>query len=93
MVKDEKKRGSMQHNIILEGRAKMSVSGVEDVESFDDNELIMSTCQGNLVIRGSDLHIDNLNLDTGEINVDGLVTSLVYEEVGTSTSLWSRLLK
>lgn len=90
---EEKSRAVRQHNIILEGRKKMSVSGVEDVESFDDHELVIITSQGSLVVGGSELHIGNLNLEAGELSVDGLVTSLVYEETAASTSLWSRLFK
>lgn len=90
---EEKNRTVRQHNIILEGRKKMSVSGVEDVESFDDHELVIITSQGSLVVGGSELHIGNLSLETGELSVDGLVTSLAYEETAASTSLWSRLFK
>ena len=48
------------HHVILEGREQLSVSGVEEVESFDENTIIMTTVKGTLVVRGEDLHIEKL---------------------------------
>ena len=93
MAYEEKKHTARQHNIILESRSKMSVSGVENVDSFDDCELVILTSQGSLIVSGSNLHIDSLNLDTGDLLVDGLVTGLVYEETVPSSSLWAKLFK
>jgi len=93
MAYEEKSRAARQHNIILEGRGKMSVSGVEDVESFDDHEVVILTAQGSLVVGGSNLHIGNFSQETGELSLDGAVTSMVYEETVPSASLWSRLFK
>ena len=81
------------NNIIMEGRAKLMVSGVEDVESFDENEIIMLTTQGSLIIRGSGLRVEKLSVDTGDICILGLFSELCYEEVAVSGSLWSRLFK
>lgn len=68
------------HHIILEDREHLSVSGVEEVESFDENVIIMHTVQGTLVVRGEGLHIERLSLDGGELKVEGTVESLSYEE-------------
>ena len=40
------------HHILLEGREQLTVSGVEEVESFDENTIVMSTVKGTLVVRG-----------------------------------------
>ena len=94
MAYDEKTKGIQRpHNVIMEGRSHLSISGVEEVDSFDEHEIVMFTTKGNLIIRGSSLHIDKLSLDNGELTVDGLVTDLSYEEVAKSGSLWSRLFK
>ena len=68
------------HHILLEGREQLSVSGVEDVESFDENLIVMLTVRGTLVVRGEDLHIEKLSLDGGDLKVEGMVESLSYEE-------------
>ena len=79
------------HNIVMEDRGKLTVSGVEDVSSFDESEIVMSTVCGSLIVSGSVLKIDRLSLDTGDVAVTGLVTALDYEEVAPSRSLWARL--
>ena len=94
MVIEEKgKNSAMPHNIIMENREKLSVSGVEEVESFEDRQIILRTSKGNLILRGSDLHIAKLTLDSGELSVTGLIAELGYEEAAPSGSLWARLFK
>ena len=88
---ESKKAVQRPHSVILEERKKLSVSGVEDVESFDDTRIIMRTVCGALLLKGSDLKIDRLSLETGEVGVTGLVTELSYEEVAPSGSLWTKL--
>ncbi len=94
MVIEEKgKNSAMPHNIIMENREKLSVSGVEEVESFDERQIILRTSKGNLILRGSDLHIAKLTLDSGELSVTGLIAELGCEETAPSGSLWARLFK
>ena len=94
MVYEEKEKFSnTPQNIILEDRARLSVTGVLDVDSFDDRQIVAKTVKGTLIMRGSDLHIDKLSLDTGDLVVTGLVTDLGYEETAPSGSLWQRLFK
>ena len=81
------------HHILLEGREQLTVSGVEEVESFDENTIVMSTVKGTLVVRGEDLHIEKLSLDGGDMKVEGSVDSLTYEDDRRgSGGLLSRLL-
>lgn len=68
------------HRLELTGREHLTVSGVEDVERFDETGIIMSTAAGVLVVTGEDLHIDKLSLDGGELHVDGRIDSIAYEE-------------
>ena len=81
------------HHILLEGREQLTVSGVEEVESFDENTIVMSTVKGTLVVRGEDLHIEKLSLDGGDMKVEGSVDSLTYGAVRRGRGgLISRLL-
>ena len=68
------------HQLTLEGRERLTVSGVEDVERFDESTIVMSTTAGTLVVSGENLHIGKLSLDGGELHVDGQIDSLSYEE-------------
>lgn len=92
MAYEEKLRtGAKAHHVIMEERSKLSITGVEDVSSFDEDEIIMRTSQGDLIVRGSGLHIGKLTLDSGEVSIDGMVTELCYQEVRQAGGLWSRL--
>lgn len=76
----EELRPEATHHLILEDREKLTVSGVEEVESFDENTIVMDTAQGTLVVRGENLHIEKLSLDGGDLKVEGTVESLTYED-------------
>ena len=70
----------MQHRLELDGRERLLVSGVEEVERFDEEEIVMNTTAGTLVVGGAGLHIGKLNLDGGELHVDGSIHTLLYED-------------
>ena len=94
MANDEKyKKAEVPHTLILEQRSRMSVSGVENVESFDENEVIMYTSQGMLTVSGSDLRIDRLTLDGGELGIEGRISGMKYEDVREKGGVFSRLFR
>ena len=68
------------HRLELDGRGRLVVSGVEDVERFDESGIVMSTSAGVLTVTGEGLHIGKLSLEGGELHVDGRIDSLAYEE-------------
>ena len=81
------------HHLELIGRERLVISGVEDVDRFDETSIIMSTAAGTLIVTGEDLHIGKLSLDGGELHVDGRIDSLSYEEENHGGGgFWSRLL-
>ena len=73
-------RPAVPQNIILEDRHSLTVSGVSDVDSFDEQSIVILTGLGELCVRGSDLHINRLSLEIGEILVEGEIDSLVYTQ-------------
>ena len=82
----------MEHRMQLDGRERLTVSGVEDVVRFDESCIVMTTCVGTMVVMGSDLHIGKLMLDGGELHVDGRIDAIQYEENRAERgSLFSRL--
>ena len=92
MTYEEKSRcAARPSNLILENRRKLAISGIEDVESCDESEVIMRTGEGNLVVRGTDLNIKSLNVESGEAIIIGLISEVCYEETAQSGSLWTRL--
>ena len=73
---------AVSHHLELTGREHLTVSGVEDVERFDESGVVMTTSAGTLIVTGEDLHIGKLSLDGGELHVDGRIDSISYEEGG-----------
>lgn len=68
------------HNIIMENRKKLSVSGVYDVESFNEEEIVLHTEQGIMIVRGEGLHISKLSTEVGEVVIDGSICAIEYVE-------------
>lgn len=82
------------HNLILEGRKRLNISGVEDVESFDEESVVVYTSKGLLIINGRELHIEKLSLDGGDLAIEGEIDSLRYEEeTKEKGGLFTRLFK
>ena len=85
------------HKLMLTNRRTCTISGVNDVLSFDVNEILLETEQGMLMIKGNELHVSRLSLDKGEVDIDGSVDSLTYSETtgyaSKGESLLSRLFK
>lgn len=80
---DEKKMNSnigVMQNIILENREILNVTGINDVLSFDDQVIILSTELGMLTIKGEDLKINKLNIDESEIKVEGNINNISYSQ-------------
>ena len=75
-----------EHRLELTGREALAVSGVEEGERFDEEESVMRTAAGTLVVGGSNLHIGKLDLDGGRLQVDGTVQSLFYEDAAPQRS-------
>ena len=82
MITDEKKTSTSNtlQNVILENREKLTISGVLDVLSFDDQIVILETELGLLTVKGDNLRINKLSLDTTEVIVEGTIFSLSYSE-------------
>lgn len=82
-----------EHRLELVGREWLTVSGVEDVDRFDETGIVMSTSAGTLVVTGEDLHIGKLSLDGGELLVEGHIDGLNFEDApARKGSFFSRLL-
>ncbi len=74
----EEKIQKNTHNIIMENRENLTLSGVTDVDSFDERCIVLYTQLGELVIRGRDLHINSMSVETGDMTIDGEIWSLNY---------------
>lgn len=83
MIEETNKSKNAIQNIILENREKLTISGVLDVLSFDDQIVIVETELGLLTIKGDNLKINKLNIDTSEVTLEGFIFSLAYSNSDT----------
>ena len=78
---DDKKGSVFPHNCILEDRKALSVSGVTNVGSFDEETIVAVTDYGELTVKGQGLHITKLSLEMGELCIEGSINALQYSDV------------
>ena len=90
---NESLRGDAPDDLRLENRARLSVTGVREVESFDQESVVLHTAKGVLVIRGQSLHLQTLSIEGGQVAVDGTVDALLYEEPQKQGGFFSRLFR
>ena len=88
---DDKKSTKLQ----LTNREHLELDGIEDVLSFDEMSVYLVTENGNLLVEGTDLHITTLNVELGDLVIEGYIRSMAYndKETGKKSSFLSRVLK
>lgn len=80
----EEKKRSGRHTLTMEEREKMQIGGVLEVLSFDEEGVMMETSCGLLVLKGAELHIGRLDLEEGEVTVNGTIDSIDYSDGSVS---------
>ena len=88
---------SKNHKLVLNNRKNGLVTGVLDVLSFNLNEILLETEQGMLMVKGTDLHVNRVNLAKGAIDLSGHIDSVAYSEIHTpgkqAESLFGKLFR
>ena len=80
----EENKSIKSHKIVLSNRKAGSFTGIVDVISFDISEILLETEQGMLHVKGNDLHVNRLNLEKGEVDIEGSIDAFSYSQVPTS---------
>ena len=83
----------LNHNIIVEDRKKMTLTGVKDVLSFDEETVVLDTSLGRLTVKGSGLHIINFDTQSGDLSAEGRLYALVYTSEQISGGVFSRIFR
>ena len=87
-------RSMKPHSLALEGRQKAVITGVEEVDSFNEQMVVLATTAGTLTLLGEQLHVSHLNLEDGQLLVEGEIAALEYDERRQSRgSLFARLFR
>ena len=82
------------HTLTAADRKTLALTGITDVDSFDDTVIIAYTDHGGLTVRGNSLHITRLSLDNGELELEGTIGSLTYSDTGSRRKgLFGKLLR
>ena len=85
-----------QHKMIMANRKNCSLTGIKDVVAFDEKEVVLETQMGTLFIKGENMHIKRLTLESGEVDVEGSIDAYMYsgrKEMEKNESLLSRLFR
>ena len=75
------------HTLMLDNRKKLVITGAEDVNGFNEDAVSVKTTDGSLIIKGSGLHTDKLNLDSGDVSIEGRVDAMQYIGNGSKSKL------
>ncbi len=78
MIMMEEKQSAGVHRVLLENRKKAVITGVQEIHSFNENEVLLLSEAGKILLKGEQLHIRKLNLEKGDAEVEGRVDSLSY---------------
>ena len=93
----EEKLNRRPHKLEVTGRGTGSVTGIQDVVSFDENQIILDTDMGPLTVKGKSLHVSRLTLEKGEVDIEGTFDSFAYSSNEnyrkSGESLFNRLFK
>lgn len=79
-MKTENTPAERPHTLTIDGRARATITGVTDVDSFNDAMIVLNTSSGAMTLIGSALHISRLNLEDGQLLVEGQIDALEYDE-------------
>lgn len=92
----EEKNIFFPHKLMIENRQGGTITGVTDVMSFDEKDILLMTQAGKLTVKGEQLHVKRLNLEKGEVDIEGRVDSLLYlskNMENQNESIWKRMFR
>ena len=93
----EERQAPRQHKVILNDRSGGVLNGIKDILAFDVSEILLETEQGMLMVRGTDLHVNRVNLEKGEIDLSGNIDSISYSDIHSTAkqagSLFEKLFR
>ena len=91
----EEKQTNIMQNVILENRKKLTLTGIKDVLSFDDEIIVLESELGLLNIKGRDLKVNKISVETGDVIIEGTIRMFEYsdKDIAPKQSLVSRIFK
>ncbi len=77
---EERKTEQSRHSMVMNGREVLTATGIEDVESFDDDRIIAYTTEGQMTVKGAELKINRLSVEDGELRIEGIIDCIEYQD-------------
>ena len=94
---EEQQKTVKAHKLVVNNRKTSMVTGVLDVLSFDLNEILLETEQGMLLVKGTDLHVNRLSVEKGEVDLSGTIYSVSYSNISQAKKqeerFWTKMFK
>ncbi len=81
------------HNVIMEGRKNLTLSGIKDCKNFEDNTVLLESEQGFMTIKGEDLKINSFSVETGDLTLSGKIYLIAYKDDTATSGFLKRLFK
>lgn len=85
-----------EHHVRIDNRKEIEINGVKEIDSFDNEEFLLETTMGYLIIRGENLQLINLNVDEGIVQIKGKLYEFMYVDEHyeeKAKGIFSRLFK
>ena len=86
-------KSSMLHNIVLQGRRDLNMTGVREVKGFDEDTVVLDTAKGTLTVKGEGIVIGSFSAESGDLNLQGDIWALVYSTEQSPKGVLRRILK
>lgn len=80
-----------RHTLKLENRESLELSGIKDVGAFNEEQIIAESSMGDIIIKGSALHVDELSLDKGRLKVSGKISAFFYNDKPSGKGFWGKI--
>ena len=93
MTNSNKEKILKPHSLSLSSRKDLKITGISDVDSFNEEIIVAYTDYGELIIRGKNLKMENLSIDSGQLQIKGDINSLAYAEARNGKSVFSKIFK
>lgn len=88
---EDRQKPRIPHNVIIENRSSISFTGITEMGSFDEQTVVLYTDFGEIHLRGNNLHINKLSLDTNEVDINGQIEALIYTQNKKSGGFFSKI--
>ena len=87
----QESQNKIKHTLFMENRQSLELGGIKDVGAFNEEEIAASSDWGEIIVKGSALHVETLDLETGVLKIKGRVTALIYNDVAKTKSFFGRM--